>query len=290
MANSKRRRKELERQRYQRRVQKWQARRRRNVRLVAGGTAGAIVAAGLAFFLVFLFSGSSTATSPAAAASAAPSTSASASASSTPTTPVTPDTHCVSKAPDTAGPHPSFGAQPAVTINTTATYTATLVTNCGTITFTMDAAKAPHTVNSFAFLAAQHFFDNSPCARLVTDSSLSVLQCGDPTGTGTGGPGYTVPDENLPTASPTAADGSVVYPAGTVAMANTGSPNSGGSQFFLVYADSHLAPSYTVFGHITSGLQVLQQIAAAGDSNNNPAGGGTPNAHPVLESVATSGG
>jgi peptidyl-prolyl cis-trans isomerase B (cyclophilin B) len=109
----------------------------------------------------------------------------------------------------------------------------------------------------------------------LTSSGIYVLQCGDPSGTGGGGPGYTIPDENLQGAT---------YPAGTLAMANTGSPHSGGSQFFLVYRDSSrgLLPSYTPFGHVTSGLDVLKKVAAAG---SNPPGDGEPVQPVVIESV-----
>jgi peptidyl-prolyl cis-trans isomerase B (cyclophilin B) len=123
------------------------------------------------------------------------------------------------------------------------------------------------TVNSFVFLAQQDYFNHTHCHRLTT-SGLYVLQCGDPTGTGTGGPGYTFPDEYLN--DPAIAGGT--YPAGTVAMANSG-PNPNGSQFFLVYQASQLSAAYTPFGTITSGLDILQHIAADGVS-----GGGTDGA------------
>lgn len=105
-----------------------------------------------------------------------------------------------------------------------------------------------------------------------------MLQCGDPTGTGSGGPGYTIPDENLKDSSLKAN----VYPAGTVAMANTGQPGSGGSQFFLVFEDSQLPPSYTPFGTVSeTGMAVLKKIAAAGE--NTGAGDGAPNATVVID-------
>ena len=159
-----------------------------------------------------------------------------------------------------------YQAEPKVTVAPT-TYTATVVTNCGTIVASLDAAKAPHTVNSFAFLSAHHFFDNTPCHRLTT-AGIYVLQCGDPTGTGSGGPGYTIPDENLKGAT---------YPAGTLAMANTGQPHTGGSQFFFCYADTQLPPQYTPFGHVTQGLDVLQGIAKNGEDDSNQPGDGHPN-------------
>jgi peptidyl-prolyl cis-trans isomerase B (cyclophilin B) len=129
-------------------------------------------------------------------------------------------------------------------------------------------------VNSFAFLAGHHYFDNSPCHRL-TEQGIFVLQCGDPTGTGRGGPGYTIPDENLAHAS---------YPAGTVAMANTGQPHTGGSQFFFVYADTDLPPAYTPFGHVVSGLDVLRAVAHQGSDDTNGPGDGAPLQPVVIES------
>ncbi len=107
---------------------------------------------------------------------------------------------------------------------------ATIATSVGTLEATLDADKAPCTVNSFVSLAKQGFFDNTPCHRLTT-AGIYVLQCGDPTGTGTGGPGYTIPDEFSTTDT---------YGPGTLAMANTGQPNSGGSQFFIVYKNTPL--------------------------------------------------
>jgi peptidyl-prolyl cis-trans isomerase B (cyclophilin B) len=176
-------------------------------------------------------------------------------------------------APSSSPKQMQFAAEPKVTVAPT-TYTATIKTNCGTIVAALDATKAPHTVNSFAFLASKHFFDNTPCPRIVT-SGIYVLQCGDPKGDGTGGPGYTIPDENLTGAT---------YPAGTLAMANTGQPHTGGSQFFICYQDTPLPPQYTPFGHVTQGLDVIKAIAANGDDGSNPAGGGKPNKPVVIES------
>jgi peptidyl-prolyl cis-trans isomerase B (cyclophilin B) len=150
--------------------------------------------------------------------------------------------------------------EPELTVDESATYTMSLDTTCGKIGIEMDAGKAPHTVNSFAFLAENDYFDHTKCHRLTTEG-IFVLQCGDPQGTGMGGPGYTIPDENLD--DERVKDG--VYPAGTVAMANTGQKDTGGSQFFLVYRDSKLPPSYTPFGTVTdSGMKVLKKIAKAG--------------------------
>ena len=152
-----------------------------------------------------------------------------------------------------------------------------LLTNLGAIPVRLDRAAAPCTVQSFLHLTRHRFYDRTICHRLTAYPTLSVLQCGDPTGTGSGGPGYTIPDENLKDKS---LKGDV-YPAGTVAMANTGQKHTGGSQFFLVYQDSQLPPTYTPFGTISeSGLKVLKKIAAAGESTGQ--GDGAPHATVVI--------
>lgn len=150
---------------------------------------------------------------------------------------------------------------------TPATVSVSMSTNQGNIGLNLDNAKAPCTVNSFASLAQKGFFDNTPCHRLTTSESLSVLQCGDPTGQGTGGPGYQFaneyPTDQYPANDP-ALQQPVIYPRGTLAMANAG-PGTNGSQFFLVYKDSQLPPNYTAFGTIdATGLATLDKIAAAG--------------------------
>lgn len=157
-------------------------------------------------------------------------------------------------------------------IDQKAKYTFALKTSAGDINFAMDAAKTPQTVNSFKSLADKGFFDNTKCHRL-TSGGIFVLQCGDPQGTGMGGPGYTIADENLDSLGKPNEQGQVIYPAGTVAMANTGQPGSGGSQFFLVYKDSPLAPSYTPFGKIdAAGLKVLEEIAKVGTADGGQDG------------------
>jgi peptidyl-prolyl cis-trans isomerase B (cyclophilin B) len=156
---------------------------------------------------------------------------------------------------------------------------ALLATNAGDIGVMLDADAAPCTVNSFVSLAGQGYFDDTPCHRLTTAASgIFVLQCGDPTGSGMGGPGYTIPDELT---------GQETYPAGTLAMARTQQPHSGGSQFFLVYDDTPLPPDYTVFGHLESdGLKVLKQIAAGGTADGGP--DGAPKKPVTIESVTFS--
>ena len=143
---------------------------------------------------------------------------------------------------------------------------ATVETSAGDIAVTLDADATPCTVNSFVSLAEQGYFDDTQCHRL-TQGGLSVLQCGDPTATGSGGPGYSFQDELT---------GEETYPAGTLAMANAG-PDTNGSQFFMVYADSQLSPDYTVFGSIDeAGVGVLEEIAAEGSDNANGPGDGRP--------------
>ncbi len=168
---------------------------------------------------------------------------------------------------------------PAVVHVTVAAYTATIRTNRGTIVLRLLNSKAPCTVSSFVHLAEQNYFSSTHCHRLTTSSPLYVLQCGDPTGTGTGGPGYEFASENLTGAK---------YTAGTVAMANTGRPDSNGSQFFLVYQNSTLAPSYTPFGTIVSGLNIIQNVAKAGSDNSNGPGDGHPKEKVEIESVTIS--
>ncbi|GAA0292546.1 peptidylprolyl isomerase [Streptomyces polychromogenes] len=164
-------------------------------------------------------------------------------------------------------PEPKKSPSPAMAIDDKAKYTFDLKTSAGEIKFGMDASKTPQTVNSFKSLADKGFFDKTKCHRLVT-SGIYVLQCGDPEGTGRGGPGYTIPDENLDSLGKPNEQGQVIYPAGTVAMANTGQPGTGGSQFFLVYKDSPLAPSYTPFGKIdAAGLKALEEVAKAGTAD-----------------------
>ncbi|PWD51099.1 peptidylprolyl isomerase [Serinibacter arcticus] len=148
----------------------------------------------------------------------------------------------------------------------------TIATSAGDIGITLDADGTPCTVGSFLSLADQGYFDDTECHRLTTEG-IFVLQCGDPSASGRGGPGYSFPDE---------LDGTETYPAGTLAMANAG-PNTNGSQFFLVYEDTQLPPSYTVFGQMDeAGLAVVQEIAAKG------ATGGAPDGAPA-ETVTISG-
>jgi cyclophilin family peptidyl-prolyl cis-trans isomerase len=165
--------------------------------------------------------------------------------------------------------------------STPATGTTTLLmsTGQGDLTLTLDREKAPCAAASFTYLTEEKFFDGSPCHRLVNGEAFGVLQCGDPSGTGQGGPTYKYAEEVTP---------DTTYPRGTIAMANSGMPGSTGSQFFLVFTDSQLSPDYTVVGTVDeAGLAVLDQIAAAGNDGSmepNP-GGGAPNTPVTIESM-----
>jgi peptidyl-prolyl cis-trans isomerase B (cyclophilin B) len=154
---------------------------------------------------------------------------------------------------------------------TQGTSTLLMSTNQGDLTLTLDRTKAPCAAASFAYLASKQFFDGSPCHREVNQPTFGVLQCGDPSGTGSGGPSYKFAQE-IP-------DGTT-YPRGTIAMANTGQPDSTGSQFFLCFVDTQLSPDYTPVGTVDeAGLAVLDTVAAAGNDGSleAQAGGGAPN-------------
>ena len=160
----------------------------------------------------------------------------------------------------------------------TGKYTAKLDTSQGVVTFDLLTDKAPCAVGSFRSLAGSSYYDDTPCHRLVAQPMFGVLQCGDPSGTGSGGPGYTFNDENLTGAT---------YPKGTVAMANSG-PNTNGSQFFLVFTDTQLSPNYTPFGRITSGLDVLEKVAKGGVDGTG--GDGAPKIPVQLKKVTVAAG
>jgi cyclophilin family peptidyl-prolyl cis-trans isomerase len=163
---------------------------------------------------------------------------------------------------------------PPAKANDKAVYQATIHTNRGDVVINLLNSKATCTVNSFVYLAAKKYFNNTHCHRLTTVDPF-VLQCGDPTGTGSGGPGYKFNNENLAGAK---------YTQGTVAMANSGA-NTNGSQFFIVYKNSTLAPSYTPFGEVVKGLGIIQNVAKAGSDNANGSGDGHPKEKVVVESV-----
>jgi cyclophilin family peptidyl-prolyl cis-trans isomerase len=169
------------------------------------------------------------------------------------------------KNPSTQLKKQKWTSAPAMTIDPTKTYTATVKTDVGTFVIALDAKDAPQTVNNFVFLAQQHFFD---CVTFLRVIPTFVDQTGDPTGTGSGGPGYTIPDE-LPAKASNAAD---QYPLGSVAMANTGQPNTGGSQWFIVAGaeGESLSNTYSLFGQVTSGMSVVEKINAQGSASGVP--------------------
>jgi cyclophilin family peptidyl-prolyl cis-trans isomerase len=154
---------------------------------------------------------------------------------------------------------------------TQGTSTLLMSTTQGDLTLTLDRAAAPCAAASFTYLAQQQFFDGSPCHREVNQPTFGVLQCGDPTGSGSGGPTYKYAEEVTPETS---------YPRGTIAMAKSSAPASTGSQFFLCFVDTELPPEYTAVGTVDeAGLAVLDTIAAAGNDGSfeAQAGGGAPN-------------
>ncbi|MGI5130738.1 peptidylprolyl isomerase [Pseudonocardia sp. CA-107938] len=168
---------------------------------------------------------------------------------------------------------------------TTGTQAVAMQTSAGPIGLTLDRATGPCAVESFVSLAKASYFDGTPCHRLTT-AGIKVLQCGDPSGTGSGGPGYTMNDEPPTHLPPGPNAQTATYPRGTVAMAKTSAPNSGGSQFFLVYGDSPLPPTYTVFGTVDAdGLATLDKIAAAGEDGSNGQGDGKPKTPVTIEKV-----
>ena len=245
-----------------------------------------VIGLGVGLTLAFAGGSGSAATSkstPKATASSSASASASASAVAEPAQ------HCTYA---TAGTAAKKVSKPSATPDYKSGYAATINTNLGKININLLNSKATCTVNSFVHLASADFWNASQCHRIVTTGGLYILQCGDPIAKadakltcaqtagapGTGGPGYEFASENLTGAK---------YTAGTVAMANSGTANSNGSQFFLVYQNSTLPAQYTPFGTITSGLDILQKVAKAGTScHYSGAGDGAPKEKVVIDSVS----
>jgi peptidyl-prolyl cis-trans isomerase B (cyclophilin B) len=274
VAGKKERQRKLARERYARQAERRAQRSHKaRIRAIAAGGVCALAAVGVgAYFLAGTSGGKSAAASAAASASPSPSASPSSTASPAAVAVAEPAHHCTYATSGTAARKVSL---PPSSPNYTASYQAAIATNRGTIVINLLNSKATCTVNSFVHLTEQKYFDNTKCVRLTT-SSIYVLQCGDPTGTDTGGPGYEFASENLKGAT---------YPAGTVAMANTGQPDSNGSQFFLVYRNTPLPPSYTPFGTITQGLPILDAIAKAGSDNANAPGDGHPKENVVIDTI-----
>ena len=267
MASSNKRERELARQKFerqqQRRLETEAARKKRRRTLVIFSGLGIALAAVAVFLLT---TKNSSPTTPVASGSPSPSTSA---------WNGTPVVQGCAEAPEptvkTATWKAPTATKPAAKI--------TLTTNCGQIVIATEPLKAPKTVESMSFLISQGYYTNSDCFRLTT-SGIFVFQCGSPTNNGQGGPGYKLPDENLPTAS-----GAKAYPAGTVAMANAGA-GTGGSQFFIVYKDgSTLGPNYTIWGRVVGGLDILKNVASAGVQGG--AKDGAPQQPLVITKAAT---
>ena len=288
MAGKNERQRRQARERY-RRQQEQRVARQRQVRNRWVTGISAVAAAGLiaALLVVFLPGGSG----KNASASASKSPSASASASSSAATVAEPAHHCTYTKATPVAKTVSF---PPSTPDYTASYTATINTNLGPINVNLLNDKATCTVNSFVHLAEAGYFSNTQCHRMNTSNGIYILQCGDPYATattklncsttsevGTGTPGYEFASENTTDAK---------YPAGTVAMANGGTPTSNGSQFFIVYKDSSsgLGTSYTPFATVSSGLDIVQNVAKDGASCTYPqsvGGGIVPKKKVIIDSV-----
>ena len=296
MAGSKERERRRARERFEQQRNAHRERQRKNRKRAGIGLAVLCVLGLIAGVTTIVVSGGGTATAakkPAAKVSATASPTASATASASPAAVTEPATHC--SYPSASAGTVVKSSLPTASPDYKATYTASIKTNLGPITIDLANSKATCTVNSFVHLASDNFWNNTQCHRLSTTDGLYMLQCGDPTAKasqtlscssatlGTGGPGYEFASENLPTAG---SSGSVTYKAGTVAMANSGGATNG-SQFFLVFKNTTLGPDYTPFGTITSGLNILQNVAKDGTScTYAESGGGVPKEKVIIDSVS----
>ncbi len=251
-------------------------RRRRNLLVVV--TVLAVVLVGGAVSLVAGFGGDD---GPDTTEAATSSSSAAPEATAAPAVTNADGTVSCTYAPDTSGnPNLTDAGTPPDPASTPASGTVRLLmsTDQGEIPLTLDRAEAPCAAASFTHLASQQFFDGSPCHRLVNQPGFGVLQCGDPTGTGSGGPTYRYAEEVTP---------ETTYPRGTIAMAKTAAPGTTGSQFFLCFVDTTLPPEYSVVGTVDeAGLAVLGTVAAGGIEGVGPEGDGAP-ATPVTIQTMT---
>ncbi|MDP5182934.1 peptidylprolyl isomerase [Blastococcus sp. BMG 814] len=251
--------------------------RRRNLGLLLTALA-VVVVVGAALLITNVFGGDDATddlaaepTTPAATSSAARTTNA----DGTVTCEYLPDESGNTNLTDVGTP-PNPEATP-----TQGTATVLMSTDQGDLTLTLDRAQAPCAAASFTYLTEQGFYDGTPCHRLVNAETFGVLQCGDPTGTGSGGPSYKYAEEVTP---------DTTYPRGTVAMAKTAAPNSTGGQFFLTFVDTELPPEYTVVGTIDeAGLGVLDAVAAGGVQGAEGPGDGAPNIPVTIEDMAVVG-
>lgn len=207
--------------------------------------------------------------------------------SSAPTGPETsapnPNQCAYQEVPDQTGQLKDVGTPPTKKVKKDRT--ATMSTNRGTIRLSLFGAKAPCTVNSFDYLAGKKFFDNTSCHRVV-NKGFYVLQCGKPAGKAQG-PSYQYTTENVDPQG--LKKGETLYKKGVLAMANSGTPDSNGSQFFIVYKESDLPPQYTVFGEVTGGLGMVEEVGKAGATKEDPrVGGGPPKKKVTIEKVSVS--
>ena len=245
------------------------ARKRRQRQAVIGSAIAVVVAAGLVFWLVTSLDKDDDKTD----ASAAGTPAGTVACTWTPE-----DASAGGKIKDVGTPGPNAP--------NTGKDTLTLNTNLGDITATVDKAKTPCTAAAFEYLASKKFWDNTKCHRMTTEG-IKVLQCGDPSATGkgyrdtdgSGGPSFRYAEENLPTAADPANPTAAAYPRGTIAMAKTQAPGSTGSQFFIVYGDTQLDPSYTVLGTVDKGMDIVDKVAKGGVDDKNGPGDG----HPKIE-------
>ncbi len=245
------------------------ARKRRQRQAIIGSALAVVVIAGVAFWIVSAMGSDDK--DPATTAAAAP-----------------PGTVACTWTPEdgSGGGKVKDVGTPGPNAPNTGTTTMTVSTGLGDIVATVDKSKAPCTAAAFEYLASKKFWDNTKCHRMTTEG-IKVLQCGDPTATGkgyretdgTGGPSFRYAEENLPTGA------NPPYPRGTIAMAKTQAPGSTGSQFFIVYADTQLDPSYTVLGTVTKGMEIVDQVAKAGVDDANGPGDGHPKKEVVIKTL-----
>ena len=291
MAGSRERERRRARERYEQQRSAHRERQRKNRKRAGIGLAVLCVLGLIAGVTTALVSGGGNATAaskkPTTKVSATASPSASATSSASAAAVTEPATHCTYTSASAGSVVKS--SLPPASPDYKAAYTASINTNLGPIKIDLANSKATCTVNSFAHLASEDFWNNTQCHRLSTSGGLYMLQCGDPTAKasqklscssatiGSGGPGYEFASENLTGAT---------YPAGTIAMANTGSADTNGSQFFLVFKQTSLPADYTPFGTITSGLGILQNVAKAGTTCTYSAGGGVPKDKVIINSVS----
>ena len=271
----------------QRERQAAQARRRRQLTVIGSVAAVVVVLVGVVLFATLGQGSGAPAAAPTPTPEAAPPAAATPAAIPTAVAPLPKRPTALPATVNCSFPAEGQAARPVkppagANVSAQGTVGVTLQTGDGPIGLTLDKALAPCTVDSFVSLAQQGYFDNTTCHRITTAPGLQVLQCGDPSGTGSGGPGYTIPDEVFP---------ELKYGRGILAMANTGRPNTGGSQFFMIYGDGELPPQYTAFGSITpAGLQVIDTIAKRGsDGSLEPSPGGGKPVQPVTIEKATVG-